>query len=100
MPFGYASSSACTASSDHPRRKSFHITDPAVRDRSSPGYAGAAISFFRSAGRSSNASVALPVVPPDDPDDDPLFVFANPLTASRRASGSTVSPAHADLIVT
>ena len=80
------------------------MTDAAVLDRSSPGYAGAAISFFRSAGRSSNVSVELPVEPLDDPDDDPddapLFVFAKPLTASRRSSGSTVSPVHADLIVT
>ena len=42
----------------------------------------------------------LPVEPLDDPDDDPLFVFAKPFTASRRVSGSTVSPVHADLIVT
>ena len=76
------------------------MTDAAVRDRSSPGYAGAAISFFRSAGRSSNVSVELPVVPLDDPGDDPLFVPAKSLTASRSVSGSTVSPVHADLIVT
>jgi len=65
------------------------------------GYAGAAISFFRSAGRSSNNSVVLPVELLDGPvDDDLLFVFAKPLTASRRLSGSTVLPVHGDLMVT
>ena len=111
MPFGCASNSACTASSDHPRLKSFHMTDAAVLERSSPGYPGAAISFFRSAGRSSNVSVEppveLPVEPLDDPDDDPvddgpLLVFANAksVAACSSVAGSTVSPVHADLIVT
>ena len=83
------------------------MTDAAVLERSSPGYAGGRDQLFQVSGkvverlcrascRAAGRSGRRPV------DDGPLLVFANSksLTACRSVSGSTVSPVHADLIVT